>query len=88
MVAEVCEALDPNGEIIAGRLGRESTIWKNNRYVRDFSYLGRPLNEVVYLDFCQENAPFHKANVIVLPEFKGDRDDRELYDLIPFLERK
>ena len=31
---------------------------------------------------------FHKDNAIILKEFKGQEDDRDLLDLIPFLDRK
>lgn len=74
--------------MIMGRLGRESTVVKNGRYVKDFSYLGRPIKEVVYIDFTSDNVPFHRDNAIVIPHWSGDKDDRELYDLIPFLESK
>lgn len=59
---------------------------KSGRYIKDLSYLGRPLKDVIYIDFSDENAPFHKENCIILPEWKGERDDRALIDLVPFLE--
>ena len=61
---------------------------RNGRYIKDFSYLGRPIKEVIYIDFTAETAPYHKENVIVLPEFEGDISDRHLYEIIPFLKRK
>ena len=85
---EIAEALDPEGRIISGRLGRESTIVKNGRYIKDFSYLGRPLKDVIYIDFSDEGVPLHKENCILIPEWKGERDDRALIDLVPFLESK
>lgn len=69
-----------------GRLGRESTLLKGQKYIKDFSYLGRPIKEVVYLDFTDELVPYHSSNTIILPEWNGDMDDRALYDIIPFLE--
>jgi hypothetical protein len=50
--------------------------------------LNRPINEVVYLDFSDEAVEFHKENCIMLRLFDGDVEDRELIDIIPFLERK
>ena len=61
---------------------------KNSVYVKDFSYLGRPIKEVVYLDFTAETVPDHGGNLIVLPEWTGDMTDRALYELVPFLESK
>lgn len=87
-IEEVAMGLDPNMMMFSGHLGRESTIARNGRYIKDFSYLGRPLKEVVYIDFTTESVPFHTENCIVLPEFDGDPNDRALYDILPFLERK
>lgn len=73
--------------MIVGRLGRESTLLKNGKYIKDLSYLNRDLKNVIYIDFTDENAEFHKDNVILLPRWDGSNfDDRELYDLMPFLE--
>jgi len=55
-------------------------------YIKDFSYLGRPANEVVYLDWSDKVVPYHKENTILLPEWSGDQEDRALYDILPFLE--
>ena len=71
--------------MISGRLGRESTLLKGTRYIKDFSYLGRPMNEVIYIDSTDENAPYHTDNSIILPAWDGDMNDRALYDIIPFL---
>lgn len=87
-IHEIAEALDPEQRFIAGRLGRESTIMKSGRYIKDFSYLGRPIKDVIYIDFTDDSAPIHKENTIVIPEWKGEKLDRELIDLIPFLDRK
>lgn len=78
-------ALDPTMQTFSGILGRECTIVHEGKYIKDFSYLGRPIKEVIYLDFSKDTAPFHKENVIVLPEFEGDLDDRALYEILPFL---
>jgi import inner membrane translocase subunit TIM50 len=88
MAEEIAMALDPENATFSGILGRECTIVRNGRYVKDFSYLGRPIKDVIYIDFTTESAPFHTRNVVVLPEFDGDLDDRSLYDIIPFLKRK
>lgn len=72
--------------MIYGRLGRESTLLKNGKYIKDLSYLNRDLKDVIYIDFDDEKAEFHKDNVIILPRWDGDSNDRELYDIMPFLE--
>jgi import inner membrane translocase subunit TIM50 len=74
--------------MIMARLGRESTLLKNGKYVKDLSYMNRDLKDIIYIDFDDEKAAFHKDNVLILPRWEGDNNDRELYDIIPFLESK
>ncbi len=72
--------------MIHGRLGREATLLKNGKYIKDLSYLNRDLKDVLYVDFDDSKAEFHKDNVLILPLWEGDPSDRELYDIMPFLE--
>lgn len=74
--------------MIMARLGRESTLLKNGQYIKDLSYMNRDLKDVIYIDFDDEKAQFHKDNVLILPRWEGDSADRELYDIMPFLESK
>lgn len=84
---EICESLDPQYQMIVARLGRESTVLKNGQYIKDLSYLNRDLRQVIYIDFSDEKAEFHKDNVLILPRWDGNNfNDRELYDILPFLE--
>eukprot|EP00355_Strombidium_rassoulzadegani_P007161 CAMPEP_0168626764 /NCGR_PEP_ID=MMETSP0449_2-20121227/10824_1 /TAXON_ID=1082188 /ORGANISM="Strombidium rassoulzadegani, Strain ras09" /LENGTH=299 /DNA_ID=CAMNT_0008668817 /DNA_START=133 /DNA_END=1031 /DNA_ORIENTATION=- len=85
-INEICMALDPNGQMIVGRFGRENTVLKNGKYIKDLTYLNRPLKEIVYVDYSDDAVEFHKANCILIPKFDGDSGDRDLIDLIPFLE--
>ena len=57
-IEEIAMALDPNLQMFQGILGRECTIVHNGKYVKDFSYLGRPVKDIIYLDFDKEKAPF------------------------------
>lgn len=86
MIHEICNALDPQFTMIHGRLGRESTLLKNGKYIKDLSYMNRDLKDIIYIDFDDEKAEFHKENVVILPRWDGDRNDRELYDIMAFLE--
>ena len=71
-----------------GMFGRENTALKDGKYVKDLSYLNRPLKEVIYIDFTDEHMDYQQDNVLIVPKFEGDTEDRELVDLMPFLERK
>jgi hypothetical protein len=63
-------------------------LLKKGKYIKDLSYMNRDLKDVVYVDFDDEKAEFHRDNVLVLPRWEGDPTDRELYDIMPFLESK
>jgi import inner membrane translocase subunit TIM50 len=87
-IMEAQQALDPQQQMIVGAFGRENTVLKDGEYIKDLSYLNRPLKNVVYVDFEDSTVKYHKDNCIILPKFEGDLDDRSLLDVIPFLERK
>jgi TFIIF-interacting CTD phosphatase-like protein len=74
--------------MIYGRFGRESTVLKNGRYIKDLTYMNRPLKDIIYLDFTDDPVELHRENAIIIPKFEGDTSDRNLHDLIPFLDRK
>jgi len=38
-INELCEALDPNYQIFAGRFGHEHTLLKDGKYIKDLSYM-------------------------------------------------
>ena len=50
--------------------------------------MNRPIKDIIYIDFSEEKALFHPENTILLKKWDGDQNDRELYDLMPFLESK
>ena len=61
---------------------------KEGKYIKDLTYLNRPLKDIIYIDYTDDSVHYHKDNAILLPKFEGDTDDRDLIDLMPFLERK
>lgn len=86
LVQDICEALDPEMQMIGGRLGHESTLLKDGRYIKDLSYMNRDIKDIVCIDFEPEKFYYHQDNVIKISQWEGDNLDRELLDLIPFLE--
>jgi import inner membrane translocase subunit TIM50 len=71
LVQEICEALDPDARIIVGRLGHESTLLKDGKYVKDLSYMNRDIKDIVCIDFDDEKFSYHKRNVIKVPKWNG-----------------
>lgn len=72
--------------MIFGRFGRENTVLKDGHYIKDLTYLNRPLSEIVYVDWEEDAVSLQPENVLLINKFDGNREDRELYDLLPFLE--
>lgn len=78
--------MDPEMRVIAGRLGHESTLYKDGHHIKDLSYLNRDIKDIIVIEDDVSKIKFHPDNVIQLSLFEGDKSDRELYDIIPFLE--
>ena len=54
--------------------------------LQDLSFLNRDLSKVILLDTVPSHAKNQPENAIILPKWKGDKNDKELVSLIPFLE--
>jgi len=78
--------LDPYG-FITYRLYRDSTRFIENKHVKDLTHLNRDLSKIVAID-VDEDTVIPKENTIIMKPWTGDKDDRELVALIPFLESK
>ena len=46
----------------------------------------RNIKNIVVLDYDEDRVLYHKDNVIVIPWYSGENDDRYFYDIIPFME--
>ncbi|KAI0184510.1 mitochondrial import inner membrane translocase subunit tim-50 [Xylaria flabelliformis] len=77
--------LDPF-QIVVWPLYREATKYKDGEIVKDLSYLNRDLSKVIIIDTKESHVQNQPENAIILPPWKGDKDDKDLVSLIPFLE--
>ncbi|KAH8161784.1 hypothetical protein CIB48_g6461 [Xylaria polymorpha] len=75
--------LDPF-QIIIWPLYREATKYKDGEI--DLSYLNRDLSKVIIIDTKESHVQNQPENAIILPPWKGDKNDKDLVSLIPFLE--
>eukprot|EP01065_Artemidia_motanka_P007058 TRINITY_DN1346_c1_g2_i1.p1 TRINITY_DN1346_c1_g2~~TRINITY_DN1346_c1_g2_i1.p1 ORF type:complete len:372 (+),score=145.68 TRINITY_DN1346_c1_g2_i1:87-1118(+) len=69
------------------RMYRESCSRTASGYVKDLRSLHRPLSEVCILDNTPGVASLQPRNLIDISSWYDDRSDRELYKLLPFLDR-
>jgi len=56
-------------------------------FLKDLDTLGRPLRDVIIVDNLPKSYMLHPSNGIPIPSWYSDTDDRELWNLIPVLER-
>jgi RNA polymerase II subunit A small phosphatase-like protein len=54
-------------------------------YVKDLSRLGRPLSDVILLDNSPLSALFQPENALPCSSWYGDKQDRELLQVLPIL---
>ncbi|KAI8622954.1 NIF-domain-containing protein [Xylariaceae sp. FL1651] len=77
--------LDPF-QFIVWPLYREATKYKDGEIVKDLSYLNRDLSKVIIIDTKASHVQNQPENAIILPPWTGDKNDKDLVSLIPFLE--
>jgi import inner membrane translocase subunit TIM50 len=63
-----------------------STEKTDIQFSQDLSYLNRPLDKIILLDTNPDHAAAQPENAIIIPKWTGDPKDRDLVNLIPFLE--
>lgn len=88
MADPIIRKLDPY-HFIMWPLGREATRYEGGEYVKDLTYLNRPLNKTLIIDTHAPHVRNQPENAIVLPKWSGDPKDphtKDLVALIPFLE--
>ncbi|KAK5017045.1 mitochondrial inner membrane protein required for protein import [Cryomyces antarcticus] len=84
----IIRKLDPF-HIVMWPLFREATRYEKGEYIKDLSYLNRPLSKTIVIDTNATHAKLQPENAIILPKWKGDPKDphaKDLVSLIPFLE--
>jgi len=82
----VADLLD-KWDVFHSRLFRESCVFHRGNYVKDLSKLGRQLPQVIIVDNSPASYIFHPENAVPVASWFEDMNDRELLDLIPFLEQ-
>lgn len=84
-VENITSQLDPHNMIIEHKLGKEATAFDFDGHIKDLRLLNRDLKNVILVDYDLKNAKYTPNNVVILPEFSGDVNDKELLYCIQFL---
>ncbi len=72
--------------VIRGRLFREHCVQHYGHFVKDLTHLGRPLCDSVIIDNSPFSYMFQPENAVPITSWFNDKNDRELYELLPFLD--
>jgi len=83
---QLAESIDPKHRFFSGRLGRECLCYRNGELIKDLSYLNRDMRNLIIIEKNPAKVKYQPDNAIILPEYKGDTEDKALQELIPFLE--
>jgi import inner membrane translocase subunit TIM50 len=75
LIQNSMNSVDPKHRYISSFFGKESMVWRNGGYVKDLKYLNRDLRKVIVVDRIKDNVKNQPENVILLPEFDGNKDD-------------
>jgi Dullard-like phosphatase family protein len=80
----IINKLDPN-RLIKHRVFRDNCTFLGNGFTKDLRKLGRDLKNTIILDNCPQSYTLQPNNGIPSRTWMGDKNDRQLEDLIPVL---
>ena len=82
----VLDYLDPTGELIQHRLYRENCLVTDNLHIKDLRILeNRRLQDIIIVDNAAYSFAYQIDNGVPIISWYSDQKDRELYNLIDYL---
>ncbi|KAF5910021.1 CTD small phosphatase-like protein 2 [Clarias magur] len=83
----IVDILDPKKKIFRHRLYQDDCSCVLGHYVKDLEVLERDLSKTVVLDNAPHTFPYHLMNTVPIKSWCGDKEDKELQRLVPYLEK-
>ncbi|MEW5302483.1 MAG: hypothetical protein WDW36_005264 [Sanguina aurantia] len=71
--------------VVRWRLFRESCFPYEGNYVKDLTWLGRDLSQVIIVDNSPHSYVFQPANAVAIGTFIDNMEDQELLEILPVL---
>ncbi|XP_056133130.1 CTD small phosphatase-like protein 3 isoform X2 [Lampris incognitus] len=84
---KILDILDPEKKLFRHRFYQEHCTCILGHYVKDLGVLKRDLTKTVVLDNAPHTYPYHLMNTIPIKSWCGEREDKDLQGLIPYLEK-
>jgi RNA polymerase II subunit A small phosphatase-like protein len=69
------------------RFFRDACVQHYNNYIKDLTHLGRKIEHVIIIDNSPFSYMFQPENAIPITSWFNDKNDRQLYDLLPHLDQ-
>ncbi|KAL6622248.1 hypothetical protein LY90DRAFT_397486 [Neocallimastix californiae] len=82
----VIDYLDPEKKIFSKRYFRESCQFRNGIYMKDLQVIEKDLSKICLVDNSTFSFEINKENGIPIETWINDPKDRELLNLLPFLD--
>ena len=78
---DILDKIDSKGELISHRLYKSHVIFEKGKTIKNLRLIGRDLNKIIFVDNIKSNAKYNPKNLYLIPSWKDDIYDDEIYKL-------